>query len=247
MLFDSENTFDAEILRAANATGVSVAVLKGLIGVESAFKNKAFRAEPQINDASRGLMQILYRTAKAVGYKGTEDGLFDPAMNTLYGAKFLRDLLVKYKNLPDAVASYNMGHPRPASKTTPTIIKIYGTPQPDWKYANQPYVNRVMAYIAYYQTFEKNDAQARAAILDLIKKKVFPLPPEWPAPSISLDGKLLPNPPAPPQRPDPSSSASPLLPRSIFSPADGQPNNGFLAWCGDFVRALFRILTGKQK
>lgn len=189
-LFDAENTFDAEILRAANATGVPVAALKGLIGVESAFKPKAFRAEPQINDGSRGLMQILYRTARAVGYKGTEQGLFDPATNVLHGAKFFRDLLLKYKNLPDAVASYNMGHPRPASKTTPTIIKIYGTPQPDWVYANQPYVNRVLAYIAYYQTFEKNDAQARAAILDLIKKKSVSLAADRASP-IYISGREI--------------------------------------------------------
>lgn len=244
MLFQDENAYDAEILRAANTTGVPVAVLKGLIGVESAFKPKAFRAEPAISDASRGLMQILYRTAKAVGYAGSQEGLFDPGQNVLYGAKFLRDLLLKYKNLPDAVASYNMGHPRPASKTTPTIIKIYGTPAPDWKYANQPYVNRVLAYIAYFQTFEKNDAQARATILDAIKKKVLPWPPLGPLPSISLDGKLSVNPPAPPPRSNPSSSASPLLPRSIFSPADGK-HDGFLSYVADIVRALLSALRGK--
>lgn len=245
-LFADENKFDHEILRAANATGVPVAVLKGLIGVESAFKPKAFRAEPQINDASRGLMQILYRTAKAVGYTGTEEGLFDPTANVLHGAKFFRDLMLKHKNLPAAVASYNMGYPRPASKTTPTIIKIYGTPAPDWTYANQPYVNRVLAYIAYFQTFEKNDAQARAALLDLIKKKVFPPPPSALLPSTSPDGRFLHNPPAPPPRPDPSLSASPLLPRSIFSPADGKVKFNLLTEIMAVIGDFWKYVRGRK-
>lgn len=181
-LFKDEDTYNHAFLSAANATGVPVPVLKGLAAMESAFNPKAYREEKAISDASRGLLQILHRTAQAVGFKGKPDDLFDPTINAQYGGRFMRDLLLKYKNLPDAVASYNMGHPRPASKTTPTIIKIYGEPKPSWVYANQPYVDRVLAYIAYYQAQDRRESDKMAQIADALKKKVqIPLP-DWPNP-----------------------------------------------------------------
>lgn len=176
MLFQNESTYNAEFLKASQATGVPVSVIKGVAAVESAFNAKAFRDEPKIGDASYGLMQILYKTAKGMGYQGAPAGLADPAVNALYGAKYLRGLLAKHSDLSAAVASYNMGFPRRAHATTPTIVGIYGQPQPDWIYANEPYVRRVLAYIAYYQTFERPDEKKRAVILDLIKKKDLATP-----------------------------------------------------------------------
>lgn len=184
-LFAKENDFNAEFLKVSQEIGVPVSVLKGVAAMESNFMPKAFREEPQISDASRGLMQILYKTAQGVGFTGAPDLLFDPLTNIRYGGKFLAGLLKKYPDLSDAVASYNMGFPRKAGSTTPIITKIYGTPAADWIYANQPYVDRVMAYIAYFQTFENGDGAAHAKIEDLIKKKtigrrhVWPLNPWW--------------------------------------------------------------------
>jgi soluble lytic murein transglycosylase-like protein len=174
MLFPRENEFNKEVLAASQATGVPVSVIKGFIGLESAFNPNAYREEKHISDASYGLMQILYKTAKGVGYAGEPKGLLAPAASILYGAKFLRGLLQRYPNVLDAIASYNMGHPRKASATTPTIVGIYGKPGPDWVYANQPYVDRVASYIAYYQALEKADASRAAVVLDLIKKKITP-------------------------------------------------------------------------
>lgn len=171
MLFPKENDFNREILAASQAAGVPVSVIKGFVGLESAFRPDAYREEKAIKDASYGLMQILYKTAQGVGYKGEPRGLLDPATSLLYGAKFLRGLLQRYPNVLDAIASYNMGHPRKASATTPTIVGIYGKPGPDWVYANQPYVDRVASYVAYYQAKERGDEPRAALVLDAIKKK----------------------------------------------------------------------------
>lgn len=174
MLFPKENDFDFAFLSASQGSGVPLSVLKGFAALESAFDPKSYRYEPHIDDASYGLMQTLYKTAKAEGYRDQPEGLFDPATSTKYGALFLAKLLKKYPVLSDAVASYNMGFPRSAERTTPLIKKLYGEPKPGWKYANQPYVDRVLAYIAYYQALENADRAAAAEIEDLLKKKDWP-------------------------------------------------------------------------
>lgn len=173
LLFPNENKYNAEILKASQETGVPVAVIKGFCALESNFNPNSVKDEAHLGDASYGLMQILYKTAQGVGYRGQPDGLFDPYQSLLYGCKFLKGLLDKYPKLTDAIASYNMGFPRTAENTTRIIEGIYGKPDVTWIYANQPYVDRVSAYIAYYQTFEKPNEQRRAEILDALKKKDY--------------------------------------------------------------------------
>ncbi len=171
MLYPNENNFNEPILAASQALGVPVAVIKGFIAEESGFNPNSFRAEPAHNDGSYGLMQILYATAKGEGFQGSSSDLFVPANSVYYGTKFLKGLLNQYPNILDAIAAYNMGSPRKAANTTPTIIGIYGKPGPDWVYANQPYVDKVASFIAYYQTFEKPNETLRAQIVDALKKK----------------------------------------------------------------------------
>ena len=170
-LFANEDKFNKEFFAVSKETGIPVSVLKGFTAAESNFNPKAYRAEPHIKDASRGLMQILNRTAQAVGFRGNPEQLFTPVVGLRFGAKYLRGLVAKYPDLSAAIASYNMGSPRPANKSTPIIKKLFGEPGPGWIYANQPYVDRVAAYIAYYQTFERPDPARRASIVDMIKKK----------------------------------------------------------------------------
>jgi soluble lytic murein transglycosylase-like protein len=90
-LFAHENDFNAEFLSAAVANKIPVSVLKGFAAMESNFVKTAFRQEK--NDASYGIMQILFKTAQGAGYKGDAAGLFDPATNVKYGAAFLAGLL----------------------------------------------------------------------------------------------------------------------------------------------------------
>lgn len=96
---------------------VTVPDVLAIIDIESNFDPSAYRAEPKLNDASRGLMQILYRSAQDRGYGGAPDGLYDPATNILFG---VRHLVWGYKyldsKLPGAgvpedkwVGAYNAG------------------------------------------------------------------------------------------------------------------------------------------
>jgi soluble lytic murein transglycosylase-like protein len=170
-LFQNENKFNSEILSASQKYGVPVSIIKGFVALESNFDPKSYRYEEHINDASYGLMQILFKTAKGAGYTGAPEGLYDPKVNVEFGTKFLRGLLEKYPDLTASIAAYNMGYPRKAEDTTAIIRGVYGKPQKDWTYANQPYVDRVAAYIAYYQKIEKGDVSKANEILELIKKK----------------------------------------------------------------------------
>jgi len=79
------------------------------IETESSFDSDAIRVEPAINDASRGLMQILYGTAKQMGYSGEPDGLFDPETNIRYGTAYQLWLYNRYHDWNAVIHSYNEG------------------------------------------------------------------------------------------------------------------------------------------
>ena len=51
------------------------------IMLESGGNTNAIRHEPQIGDASYGLGQILYGTARGIGFDGSAQDLFDPEVN----------------------------------------------------------------------------------------------------------------------------------------------------------------------
>lgn len=94
----------------ASSEGVPPELLKALVEIESAWDPKAYRAEPQIHDASYGLAQILYGTAKSIGYQGTPEGLFIPAEGLKWGARYLRRMLNTFQgNWVLAMAGYNAG------------------------------------------------------------------------------------------------------------------------------------------
>ncbi len=182
MLFPHENDFNKEFLSAAVAVKIPVSSLKGLAAMESAFNPAAYREEAAIKDASYGLMQILFRTAQSVGFTGKPEELFDAGTNLSWGSKFFAGLVKRYPAYLDAVAAYNMGSPRkakdlkPGTGTYDTIVRIYGKPGPDWVYQNQPYVDRVASYTAYYQAVEDGRMADAAAIEDAIKKKIIQPP-----------------------------------------------------------------------
>lgn len=163
-LFRDENRYDAEV-QAATAvfTTVPPAIVKAVMGAESAFNPNAVRGEPQLGDASYGLMQLLERTAKSMGYTGPVTGLTHPMTSVYYGTKLLADLYSKLKNWPDAISAYNGGI-RPAlgfgAKATkslrvclawkaPNVCEKWQTVLPG-QYANQAYVEKVLRYRDYF-------------------------------------------------------------------------------------------------
>lgn len=66
-------------------------LIEAVVMTESSGRTDAIREEPQIGDRSRGLMQVLERTAKALSFPAGEsfDRLFDPDVGVLYGVKVL--------------------------------------------------------------------------------------------------------------------------------------------------------------
>jgi soluble lytic murein transglycosylase-like protein len=87
------NEYDDIIRSSADLHKVPFTWLKAIIGTESSFDPWAMRAEPRINDASRGLGQLLMRTARALGYQGDEEGLFDLATNIDLAARLVAELV----------------------------------------------------------------------------------------------------------------------------------------------------------
>lgn len=104
--------FEGDIVGSATLYNVPASWVRAVIMTESSGDPNAYRAEPQINDGSYGLMQLLLRTARGLGYAGTTAGLYDPATNIDLGTKLLRDLRRSYgTNFERVYSAYNSGNP----------------------------------------------------------------------------------------------------------------------------------------
>ncbi len=171
----NEDAYDGIIRPIASEYGVPVALIKAIIAKESGFRPAAYRAEVAINDASRGLMQILLGTAKGEGYGGVGGdaskltGLFDPATNIEYGTSYLASRLrTTGGDVRGAISAYNGGY-RPelgfgkvATKPLRLCLArdnagncIQYRNVAVGEYGNQPYVNDVLANLAYFESKER--------------------------------------------------------------------------------------------
>ncbi len=160
--------------------GVPLPLIVAIASHESGgFCPWATRGEPHLGDASIGLMQVLYSTAKASGYTGsigawndttnTGTGLYDPATNLRYGTKFFASLLKSTGgDVERAVSAYNAGLGNAHRVTVPTRFCLawkstapktgrtldrdcakIHTAQPG-EFGNQPYVNTIMSLARAY-------------------------------------------------------------------------------------------------
>ena len=84
-------------------------LIKAVIKSESNFNATAYRYEPHINDASYGLMQILCKTARGIGFKGNCEDLYDPKTNIKWGTEYLKRQLDEFDSEELALAAYNAG------------------------------------------------------------------------------------------------------------------------------------------
>jgi len=104
--------FDDLISKASVLYKVPESWIRAVIQTESSFDPEAFRPEASIGDASYGLMQLLYRTAKGLGYQGAATGLYDPETNIMLGTKLLGTLRSKYgDDFRRIYSAYNSGRP----------------------------------------------------------------------------------------------------------------------------------------
>lgn len=101
------------IRESAAKYGVDPNLIFATIMIESGGNPQAIRHEPRLGDASYGLGQLLYGTARGLGYKGTPEGLYDPATNIDLIAKYHRRTLDKYGHLTaqQLTTAYNAGSP----------------------------------------------------------------------------------------------------------------------------------------
>lgn len=177
-----EHDFDTLIQAMSDSFGkrVSPELIKAIVATESGFNPDRVRGEPQIGDASIGLMQVLYSTAKRLGYPGPVGeaskltGLFRPDANLYIGTKLLDELLGQTGGDVDAaISAYNGGY-RPdlgfgkrRTATTPRVCLQWKPTAPPkgrtiardcqvigsttvGEFSNQPYVTRVRSYLDYF-------------------------------------------------------------------------------------------------
>ncbi|MCS7231760.1 MAG: transglycosylase SLT domain-containing protein [Elusimicrobiota bacterium] len=144
-------------VKYSNQFSVPLPLALAIAKVESNFNPNTYRYEKHLKTASYGIFQILESTAKELGFKKPKiylkHPLFNPEINIKYGIMHIKNLINKYNNIEDVIAAYNMGIPRRAHETTEHIKKIFGTPKSYWKYANQPYVDKVLYYYSYYSNY----------------------------------------------------------------------------------------------
>lgn len=169
MLFPNEDAYDGIIRPMAAQQAVPVALVKAVIAHESRFVPTAIRGEPQLNDASRGLMQLLLATARELGFNGEADALFNPGVNIPLGVRYLAQQLARAGgDWAGAVSAYNGGY-RPelgfGRRATRVVTVCLARDQatgkclrtrsvPIGEFANQPYVDDVFKYWEHYKALE---------------------------------------------------------------------------------------------
>lgn len=154
-----EDKYDPEIHLAVRRYPVPPWLIKSVIGAESGFNPLAVKREdprdtlpptpdfPKGGDESRGLMQVLVRTARALNFAGDKDGLYNPSVNIDLGTRLLRDNLIRSGGKLDvALSAYNGGWAG-AGSTDGRRVAGPGSP-----FTNQDYVDRVLQYANYFRS-----------------------------------------------------------------------------------------------
>ena len=113
--FDS-NRYDGLIREASSLYGLSPALVKAVIHVESFFSKDAVSPK-----GARGLMQLMPATARSLGVRNP----FDPKENIFAGTRLLKDLVTKYGSLKKALIAYNAGPKWVGRPTVPKETRSY--------------------------------------------------------------------------------------------------------------------------
>lgn len=174
MRWANEERWDPIIKAKAATLGVPYQLIQAVIARESAFRPEAYRGEPQKQDGSIGLMQILYNTARSVGYTGPVGsaanltGLYEPATNIEYGTRYLsKQYQLAAGSAAGAASAYNggwrpeLGFGRPATKALRLCVAYDQNEKGKcikWRdvkpgeYGNQEHVDAVLSNLEYFNT-----------------------------------------------------------------------------------------------
>lgn len=102
-------TLTALFMAATTTYHLPPGLLRALCFVESKGIPSAVHHDDGSQD-SLGVCQVQHRTAKFMGFEGTEADLMLPAINIDYSARYLRYQLVRYHgDVLKAVSAYNVG------------------------------------------------------------------------------------------------------------------------------------------
>lgn len=128
----AEALYNPIILEAANLHDVDLTMIKAIIMAESGFNIKS-----RSKHGAGGLMQLMPRTAKALGVKD----IFDPHENIHAGVRYYKILLDRFNGDEKlALAAYNAG--------TRNVRKYKGIPP---FRETRRYVKKVLAYQHFYK------------------------------------------------------------------------------------------------
>lgn len=104
----SKEDVQISIAVAAFLEGLDQKALSALCFVESSHNPKALNPDDG-STPSIGLCQVKYKTAKWLGFTGNPKDLYDPFLNAVYAARYLRYQLDRYGDMERAFAAYNAG------------------------------------------------------------------------------------------------------------------------------------------
>ncbi|MDY6972655.1 MAG: lytic transglycosylase domain-containing protein [Thermodesulfobacteriota bacterium] len=128
----SKALFDGIVFQAASRHQVDPALIKAIIMAESGYDPMAVSRK-----GASGLMQLMPRTAEALGVKD----VFDPEHNINGGVKYFKLLLEQFNGeIRLALAAYNAGSSR--------VRQYQGVPPIK---STQYYVKKVFEYYQYYR------------------------------------------------------------------------------------------------
>lgn len=128
----AERLFHPIVLRAADRHQVDPALVKAIIMAESGYNPRAISKR-----GAKGLMQLMPRTARALGVVN----IFDPEHNINAGVKYFRHLMNRFEgDTRLALAAYNAG----SSK----VRQYQGVPPFE---ATKYYIKKVFRYYKHYK------------------------------------------------------------------------------------------------
>ena len=162
--------YDAEVIAAAQVSGLPLPLIYGVIRQESLYESEAVSSAD-----ARGLMQLTPETARRTARQWKQPApadasLFDPAVNVMLGSAHLKELLDRFDTqLPLALAAYNAGPNAarrwlPAADTDPDIW-IENIPYNE----TRTYVQRILWHTVVFSWLQNQQAQDTRGWLDAVK------------------------------------------------------------------------------
>jgi len=188
-ILDLAARFQPMIRAAAVANGLRPELLNGVITQESFWNPNAIRGEAHLASASIGLGQLLPSTAQLTPLQ-----LKDPALNIKATAAYLGMQLRRYSgDEAAAVAAYNAGRavrlkagqrfceawkstaPKTGRSLDRDCASIYVAPA-DGAFGNQRHVEKVLRYVAMFETATRTDPRYQAGRAPAVTPPVSAVP-----------------------------------------------------------------------